>query len=384
MTQQAEDDGASCYWEALERAMNEMDVLRAIYGGDEDNGNDGVIDAETETSFDIVYPGKEELNQVRRRLGLYIDNDSDNDEIDGDNSDSACTITTTKTPELQIEIRTRIDFNDDDDGDKFNDDDTLIATLRYRLPSGYPEYSSAVVTSIRMVSLTRSTTDEIARTVNEKADALLGTESIMDLIEDAKELLFDHHCRNLSSSSSSTDLAGGGKPNTDDSSAMTDECCYYGRRWIWVHHITSSDRRKSIVREARELNLTGILKHGYPGVVLVEGLVSSCDEFVMWIKGNKSRPGGFGRNWGHHVRGEINFNFDDEPLLAKPTTPEMKTTMKMKMTEPLLLMTTKIMTMTMTTTFEEIEDLSVMARSCKEMGLEDEFKEFVMQHKKIK
>jgi hypothetical protein len=26
----------------------------------------------------------------------------------------------------------------------------------------------------------------------------------------------------------------------------------------------------------------------------------------MWIKGNKSRPGGgFGRNWGHHVRGEF-------------------------------------------------------------------------------
>ena len=53
MTQKAEDVGEA-YWEALEHAMNEMDVIRAIYGGDEDNDNDdnddddAVIDAETE------------------------------------------------------------------------------------------------------------------------------------------------------------------------------------------------------------------------------------------------------------------------------------------------------------------------------------------------
>ena len=78
-----------------------------------------------------------------------------------------------------------------------------------------------------------------------------------------------------------------------------------GRRWIWVHHITNSGRLKQIVTEAEELKLGGFLKGGYPGVVIVEGDSKSCDEFVVWVKGNKSRPGGFGRNWtAYHPRRE--------------------------------------------------------------------------------
>ena len=361
--------------------MNEMDVLRAIYGdgNDEDSYNNYNVDnaavavalavdaCDESSSFHIVSPGNDELKRIRRILDLSIDND----EIDGGNDyDVLCTTTTTTTPEFQIEIRTRIDIDINKDIDKDKEAPLVVATLRCRLPSGYPEYAAAVVTSIRIMEhtsslslmmLNRSATDEIVLALNKKAAIKLlpdgddgggmgGTEAIMDLMEDAKELL-SNHCRN-------TLLTNDGSKGK-----VIDACCnnnnnnnYYGRRWIWVHHITSSDRRKSIVREARELNLTGILKYGYPGVVLVEGPVASCDEFVMWIKGNKSRPGGFGRNWGHHVRGEINFDMLEEQVEE-----------------------TKVTTTT-TTMFEEIEDLSTMSKSCKEMGLEDEFKEFVMQH----
>jgi hypothetical protein len=74
------------------------------------------------------------------------------------------------------------------------------------------------------------------------------------------------------------------------------------RRWVWVHHITNSGRIKQIVHEASQLHLGGYVKGGYPGVVVIEGQSNACKEFIVWIKGNKSRPGGFGRNWGHHVR----------------------------------------------------------------------------------
>ena len=118
------------------------------------------------------------------------------------------------------------------------------------------------------------------------------------------------------------------------------------RRWIWVHHITDRQRKEDIVQEAQERDLSGYLKAGYPGIVVVEGPKSVCDEFVLWIKGSKSRPGGFGRQWGHHVRGELEI---DDLQLPQP--------------------------------FAALEeDMSVLALQCRQAGLEDEFLKFVMQH----
>jgi hypothetical protein len=122
-----------------------------------------------------------------------------------------------------------------------------------------------------------------------------------------------------------------------------------GRRWIWVHHIKDSDRRKTILSEARYLKLGGYLKSGYPGIIVIEGDVLACDEFVAWVKGNKSRPGGFGRNWGHHVRGEVTFPSSGIRLLPFE--------------------------------FEELEDMAVLGGRCRDHGLESEFLEYVMQHK---
>ncbi|MGK3744571.1 MAG: acylphosphatase [Bacillariaceae sp.] len=386
------------YWGALERALNETDVLRAIYGGDDDDDDDddnsnsnNVDDAEgdsagannTESSkFGIVSPGREEMKRIRKKLGTFLDSCDD----DGDCLDSNCNeVQQSNIPELQIEIQTRMDVDfkvdnltgndNDNDNEKNKSNNTVvfggISTVQFLLSLGYPEYSSAVVTSIRMktvttmtsisissFSLTRSITDEIVRILNKKSDSLLGNESILDLMEDAKDLISDHCRREILSLLQRRQMRKQ-LQDTSNRSTTADFGKHNGRRWIWVHHITSSDRRKSIVREARELNLTGILKHGYPGVVLIEGPVVACDEFISWIKGNKSRPGGFGRNWGHHVRGEINFELESS---------ESSSTLSSSST-------------TMMKSFEEIEDLSIMAKSCKEMGLEDEFKGFVMQHK---
>ena len=98
-----------------------------------------------------------------------------------------------------------------------------------------------------------------------------------------------------------------------------------------------AERRGAIAKEARDLGLGGFLKPGcarggaalgphrgaaaahpacdhkcaahptrrYPGIVVVEGEASGCEAFVGWIKGSKGAAGGFGRRWGHHVRGEV-------------------------------------------------------------------------------
>ena len=81
-------------------------------------------------------------------------------------------------------------------------------------------------------------------------------------------------------------------------------------------------------------------------VIVVEGNTHSCDMFVTWVKGNKSRPGGFGRNWGHHVRGEA--------TVERRQLPE---------------------------SFEELDDLAQFGALCKKAGVEEEFREFILQHK---
>jgi hypothetical protein len=115
---------------------------------------------------------------------------------------------------------------------------------------------------------------------------------------------------------------------------------------LWVHHITNKQRKEDIVREAQDHALGGYLKAGYPGIVVVEGAQKSCDDFIVWIKGNKSRPGGFGRQWGHHVREEL--------LISDRQFPDCFVALE--------------------------EDMAVLASVCRDHGLEEEFLQFVMQH----
>ena len=521
MTEQSSVDGG---WEALERTINEIDVLGAIYGGNteedegeinnnnnDNNNNDDGDEAETSSSFSVISPEGKELKRIRRRMNLgfaydYDDDDDDDhehdehgDDCDNENENKICSNSNnTRLPEFRVQIRTNVvvdvvdfcsssknnngnndaDANDDVGNDGFdfiideignthndesnksdNDSGVVILRLviRFRLPVGYPESAPAAVESIRIETVSRKprrnvANDEIVPALNDKSDAMVGTESVLDLVEDAKTMVSDRCQRRLKmrmiqrqnqkqkreqtlkeeslerSSSISRNNAYENNETDGTSTGCADEKRRrrrrrrrnnYGRRWIWVHHITSVDRRKCIMREARSSNLTGLLKRGYPGVVLVCGPVDSCDEFTTWIKGNKSRPGGFGRNWGHHVRGEINCyqNDDDDDdddededdnddvnesgnnndnrqrrrrrrhhsnrnheqhsrsgkkSSSAPSSSSSATTTANNDNN---------CNATTFDSFQEIDDLSVMARLCKEKGLEDEFKEFVMRHK---
>jgi hypothetical protein len=170
---------------------------------------------------------------------------------------------------------------------------------------------------------------------------LIGFETMMEVINECRDALVDWKAAITLESHDMTEIC------TVDKSTPTH---LLSRRWIWVHHITNSHRLKQIVQEARRLHLGGYVKGGYPGVVVVEGSCQNCDEFVVWIKGNKSRPGGFGRNWGHHVRGEATTEARQLPV-----------------------------------TFEELEDdMGRLGGLCRQFGVEGEFREFILQHKASK
>lgn len=53
---------------------------------------------------------------------------------------------------------------------------------------------------------------------------------------------------------------------------------------IFFHHIMSETKRKALVENAVELKLGGASKHGFPGVVIVEGDLESVLEYVKRIQ----------------------------------------------------------------------------------------------------
>ena len=220
------------------------------------------------------------------------------------------------------------------------------ARLKCGLPPGYPERAAAV--SVSVASLRRGAQDVLTAQLTAKAQTLAGDEAVMELVQALQELA-PQVVANESAAPPSSDRQRKTAPPSAANDALPTRG--NGRRWIWVHHIKDGERRAAIVQEARERALGGYLKPGYPGIVVIEGCSAACDSFTAWIKGNKSRPGGFGRQWGHHVRGEIALPSDVRQL---PTA------------------------------FEELEETSSMGAlgsACKAHGLEEEFCEYVLQHK---
>ncbi|XP_034141377.1 RWD domain-containing protein 2A [Drosophila guanche] len=56
------------------------------------------------------------------------------------------------------------------------------------------------------------------------------------------------------------------------------------RLWIYSHHIKSSAKRQELIRQARQLELTGFSRPGKPGIICVEGQTEQVQEFWRTIK----------------------------------------------------------------------------------------------------
>ncbi|XP_037716908.1 RWD domain-containing protein 2B [Drosophila subpulchrella] len=56
------------------------------------------------------------------------------------------------------------------------------------------------------------------------------------------------------------------------------------RMWIYSHHIKSTAKRQELIRQARQLQLTGFSRPGKPGIICVEGDSENVQEFWRTIK----------------------------------------------------------------------------------------------------
>ncbi|XP_058065204.1 RWD domain-containing protein 2A [Anopheles bellator] len=58
----------------------------------------------------------------------------------------------------------------------------------------------------------------------------------------------------------------------------------FERLWIYSHHLKSRSKRQTIVKTARDLELTGFSRPGKPGIICVEGPQPDTQEFWRAIK----------------------------------------------------------------------------------------------------
>lgn len=59
---------------------------------------------------------------------------------------------------------------------------------------------------------------------------------------------------------------------------------HFCRMWLYMHHIYSKTKRRDILSLASELDLTGFMLPGKPGVVCVEGNVRNTKEFYNILR----------------------------------------------------------------------------------------------------
>lgn len=296
--------------EALERLVFEIDAIASIICDDFDIiSND---DALQHRDFIVTTP--DSLSQAREQLKDIANGSSSN-------------VNLIDMKRIVVEIY--VSSSNHSTADRVR--------LRISLPPGYPSHVAAEVTVLLSPkNVSKSCLDDLSVRLSNKTKEMIGCEVMMEVINECRDALDAWQANRAILSAANV------VKNCEEDSLHR-----ISRRWIWVHHITNIGRIKQIVHEAQQLNLGGYVKVGYPGVVIIEGPSHACDNFVTWIKGNKSRPGGFGRNWGHHVRGEI---------------------------------TTK--TRQLPETFCELEDdMGSLGGLCKSFDLEEEFREYILQHK---
>ena len=219
--------------EALERAVDEVDALEAIFGYDEGG---------------FTVHSAAELAAARSAVEAGAAPDDD-----------------WQAPALELELRVEIEAEDEGAAQ--------AARLRCTLPGGYPDSCCAVV-SVAMEGVRRATQDALTEQLGQAAAALLGEEAVTELVQQLQEIapaaLAEERATTIQPAESEAAAAGG----LDG----------FGRRWMWAHHIVIPARAALICKEARALSLGGYLKTGHPGIVVVEGEDENCEAFIGWVR----------------------------------------------------------------------------------------------------
>eukprot|EP01046_Picozoa_sp_COSAG06_P043523 COSAG06_NODE_5713_length_3309_cov_17.587539_1_plen_201_part_10 len=185
--------------EQLERAVQEIEALEAIYGF-EPGG--------------FTVHSEAELLAARTVL----------DDVAFSGGSAPAAAAAGASQQLEVELQISLD-------DVLN---APRARLRCRLPPGYPD-TAASVSAVSIAGLHRTAADGLSIKLSEKALALAGDEAVMELVQNLQEIApaaFEAAASDSHQGTSSTGGAGAAATRGDRIVPTG-----MGRRWIWAHHI---------------------------------------------------------------------------------------------------------------------------------------------------
>jgi len=290
----------------LECRKAELDFLASAYTRDEvwwECDDDGVGD-HNEDNVTV---------RVRRRLVQRVNGDNaSSDEREGDSSLTvSLVLELIMTPDYPLEAPLQVSGR----VDEAQTDKKFLKRAFDALPS--------------LVSTCRKT-----------AESLVGGEAVFPVLSAADDWMNDMvDSKGWIVDDTATAGVGNSKSSGAAIVSLTPTTVRLGRRLIYSHHIISSKKRADLKRLFVEHDLTGYVKIGWPGLIIVEGREGDCQTFCDII-----------RRWAWQylvVRGEMQEEVPgDGDLDSRRVFPE----------------------------FLEVQDMSIVADHCRRVGLDALFR----------
>ena len=164
------------------------------------------------------------------------------------------------------------------------DNFSLLLTLH--MPPGYPESQSLEIScsveETKNASVARAAYKAMPKLVEAcREQAVVGEESVLVVLSRAEEWIED----NWSSYLCIEPAAAAEETTTSCIQNSLSSCTtILGRRLIYSHHIISKIKRGDIHNLASDCKLTGYMKIGWPGLILIEGAEEDCVAFYDEIR----------------------------------------------------------------------------------------------------
>lgn len=225
------------------------------------------------------------------------------------------------------------------------DANAVVIILELHMPELYPEQDClAVLGFVESASSPLAAKagydglPELLNSCRQLSRALEGSEAVLSLLQFADEWVSDHWPTFVSMLN--YDPQGNRGDSSSSGTATLVPSPVFGRRLIYSHHIIAKRKRAEIQALASEHKLSGFVKIGWPGIIIVEGLEEDCQAFYDDI-----------RRWPWQylaVRGEM-----QEIMSPENTVDQYRR---------------------FSHGFSEEDDMSVLAAACREAGLESLFK----------
>jgi hypothetical protein len=207
---------------------------------------------------------------------------------------------------------------------------TISILLTLFIPEGYPVNEDAVVQIEASLSFLGNALPSVQKlAINAlpsfleicrmEANSHAGCEALYPILSCAESWVENHRrdinmslVSNIPTMSNSREISAqtGSVPSTKHLFENTEKKRYtLVQRLIYSHHIIAKSKRKALKELASKYHVGGYVKIGWPGIIILEGLGSHCDEFTNEIKSMK---------WQYlNVRGEQHSDFKSMEALEE-------------------------------------------------------------------